>query len=70
VIIRERTLSTIDGVDVRERDRRITATCQLTRAALIGIIRNHTNIIWTAYPLEKWSKDDLIAEVLTLRGLR
>lgn len=45
-------------------DARVVEISRMTKAQLAGIVRAHRNIVWSARPVERWSKDELISEVV------
>lgn len=47
------------------RDQRIRDLYRMNKGQLAAIVRGRRNIVWTAAPLERWSKDELINEVLS-----
>jgi hypothetical protein len=47
-----------------DRDIRVRELSRMCRASLVAIVRQARPQMITAHPLERWSKDDLINEVL------
>lgn len=45
-------------------DARVRVLDRMSKASLAALVRQQGNIIWTAHPLTKWNKDELINEVL------
>ncbi len=56
-------------MDQTARSDRVHELTRLTKTELIRIIKRDGHLLWTAHPLEKWSKFDLINEVLRMEGL-
>jgi hypothetical protein len=47
-----------------DRDLRVRELSRMCKSSLVAIVRRNHPHMWTAHPLERWSKDDLINEVL------
>lgn len=47
-------------------DARVKELYRLKRVELAGMVRERSGLVWSAVPAEKWSKDELVNELLRL----
>ena len=47
-------------------EQRVREIYRMNKRQLAAFYREHSNMIWSAVPPEKWSKDELVNEVLRL----
>lgn len=51
-------------------DARVIEISRMSKAQLAAIVRANRNIVWSAKPVERWSKDELISEVVEFEAAR